>query len=1254
VRLLRRLLASLLIAVLLGVAMASFAVLTETGLRWTLATLQATLPATVEVGSVEGRLAGPLTVTNLSYRDDAFQLSISRLVLHWRPAELLQRRLQISLLKADVVEVVTAPSPTTERPSQATLPALPDIRLPLSIRLAEAGLESLTIRTTDGAEQFSARHIQTALDFDGHTLSVQRLQGSSAGLSLSLEGQLTPAGTYPLSVDAHYALNREGLPPVKGKLTASGDLRRLEVEHHTLEPVDTRLVASLTNLLAKPTWDARLQLEQLDAQAIEPDWPPLTAEGIVHSQGSLEAYRFELKARLGGARVPEGEWSLSGIGGPQMIDVRRLRGDTEAGNVSGQLRVEDMLSTPRWKATLQVEQLDTAGFDAGWEALVVDGSARSQGSLDDYSFEAQAHVAGNRIPEGQWSLAGSGDRRVVEVQRVRGETLGGTISGNLRVQVDPHLEWRFNTEATAINPGVHWPDWPGKVNFALRGAGSRQHGRYRAQADLMRMSGTLEQQPISGRGSLTVDQTGFAISALDLRVAGAHLSASGKLSDRWALNWDLMAPDLAALYPPSQGSLSASGRLNGPRNNPDIRMRVQGERLGFQQYRAHSLRMELDWTPQQAATSRLDLLARDLALGGLEGSRLEIKGSGLANDHRIRLEMDTAAVQLASDVRGSYREGNWQGSLASLDLSVPPTGDWRLEKPVRLQVSAQQASLSTLCLASRRETGRACVDGSWSGGAIWQAELRAHDLPLDLLAALLAEDTGVEGAVQIKVQAGQSESQGLQAQLELSSAGGAFLYTTADRERVSLDYRDLLVTGRLREGVARLDGGASLGKTGRVETRLELPLAALKPPSQRIEGTLTARLDELGFVHALIPEVGGVKGALALDLELRGTVKEPKIDLDLALKEGEISLPAQGVTLRDIRVHAEPGAKGMIPFRGQVSSGEGHIELTGTFEPGREEGWRVTLAVRGSRFQVIDVTEYRAVISPDLKVEMTTASARVDGKVVIPQARLRPRQLGGAERPSSDVVIVREKEEKKPGLALYSRVRFELGDHVRFDGFGLKGRFTGSVVVTDAPNQLVRGTGELRIKDGSYKAYGQNLKIERGRLILVGGPIDNPGLDIRAVREVGDVTAGLHITGEVQDPKVAVFSDPPMSETEALSYLVLGRPLPQDDTEEREKVTSASAALALGVGTASLLGEKFGEQVGIDEVGLETESDTGEVKLKLGTYLTPDLYVSYGRGLANQINSFLVRYQLTRKLSVEGESSSEAQGGDIFYTIERP
>jgi translocation and assembly module TamB len=1249
---LRWLLASMLLLVLVVAGLLTFIAHTQTGLRWTLAALETSLPGALNIDEVEGQLAGPLTLTNLRYQDTRVEVNVSRIVLDWKPGKLLDRELQISLLQVETVDVLTALGPDAA-PQPAVEPiTLPDIRLPLAISIVEASLDKLTIHKSDAAEPFSAGEIRTALRFDGRALALQRLEAETTEISLSVDGQLTPAGNYPLSLTGHYSLRAEGFPALNAELAISGDLARLQIDHQTLTPVSSQLAATLTALLDKPAWDARLQVQQFDTKTINPAWEPLTLGGSARTQGSLDAYGFELETRLGGARIPEGNWSLSGSGTPQAIDVQTLHGETPAGIVSGRLRVEDLLATPRWDAALQINHLDTTKLDPAWEALTLDGSLRSQGSLDAYSFELDARIKGSRIPEGRWSVVGAGNAQTVEVRSLRAETLAGVIAGNLQVQWAPHLEWRLATEATGIDPGLYWPDWPGRVDFALRGHGSRQQDRYHAETELTRLSGTLAQQPVSASGKLSADHQGFAISELNVNAAGAHLFASGELTDRWALRWSIEAPDLAALYSASRGALTASGDLTGPRNNPSISMKVRGNQLAFQQHRTESLQLLLDWTPDDSKPSRLDLQAFDLLLGGQQISQLEVKGTGLASEHNVKLAINADALQFSGRITGNYREHSWQGLLSAASLTLPPTGDWLLENPAKLQVSGQRAAVSALCLANR-SAGHACVEGSWAAEAEWHTKVRAEDLPLTLLEPYLPDDMSTRGKLRLSAQAQQTQGEKPQAELELRSSSGALLYQDINQEQLSFGYREFLISGDVRDGVARLAASAGLGDTGRMDGRLELPLSALDPPSQRIKGTFTARLGDLGILRALIPEIDQVKGELAVDLAARGTLQEPDIDLDLALKQGEVSLPTQGITLRDISLHAEPEAGGIILFSGQASSGDGKVDLTGKFTPGRDNGWHVNMALQGSRFQAIDVTEYRVLVSPDLKVDMTAASANVSGTVAIPEARLRPKQLSGAARPSRDVVIVREGEQEAAGYALFSNIRLELGQYVRFDGFGLKGRFTGSVVVSDAPNQLASGTGELRIQEGTYKAYGQNLKIERGRLILVGGPLDNPGLDIRAIREVGYVTAGLHITGELREPAVSVFSDPAMSETEALSYLVLGRPLPQDDSKDREQVNNASAALALGMGGASLLGEKFGEQVGIDEVGVETESATGEVTLKLGTYVRPDLFVGYGRGLANQINSFLVRYQLTRSLSVETESSSEAVGGDLFYTIER-
>jgi len=1191
-------------------------------------------------------------VTGLHYRSQGLELRISRVAVDWRPAKLLQRELRISSLQLGTVEAVTRPDPEPD-PGPADEPLrLPDVRLPLGIVIEQASLATLSIHDSDAAELFSAKDIFTSASFDGHTLALQRLQADSAGLSLSLAGQVSPTGSYPLSVSGDYSLVREALPQLDGRFVADGDLQRLRIEHQTLAPVATQLIATVTDLLQELAWEARLEVQQFDSGAISPDWEPFTLQASARSQGSLAAYRFEVQTRVSGTRIPAGSWSLDGTGTSESIDIQRLHAQTTAGTLSGRLRLTDLLTTAHWDTALKIEQLDTSRVDPGWEALTLDGSVQSEGTLEDYTFELDAQVQGERIPAGHWLATGSGNTQAVQVQTLRAQTLAGVIAGNLQVQWAPWLEWRFASEATGIDPGLYWPDWPGKVDFVLDGKGARSQGRYRAQVELKRLSGTLAQQPVRASGKLSADHHGFSVSALDIHAAGAHLFASGELTERWTLEWNLDAPDLAALYPAARGSLSGSGELSGPRGNPGLRMKLRGSELGFEQHRAASVLLAIDWTPDDSKPSRLDLQAFDLLLDGKKVAQLDVSGSGLASDHKLKFAVDAEALQLSGRVAGSYSEHNWQGLLSAAKLTLPPRGDWLLQNPAPIQIGRQSGAVSGLCMANRNE-GHACAEASWQGDAGWQAELDAQSLPLALLDPLLPEDLSTDGSLRLTAQAHQGPDGTPRAEVEIVSADGAFLYQTVNQDPLRLRYRDFRLTARLEQGLVRLSTRADLDDSGGMNGRLELPVPALNPASRRIDGVFAARLGELGILQALIPGVDEVSGDLALDLAVRGSLEQPDIELDLALKDGQVSLPAQGIILRDIALHAEPRPGGSIAFGGHAASGDGDVDLSGTFTAGGDNGWRANMQLQGERFLAVDVPEYEVLVSPDLKLDMTADAARVSGTVSVPEARLRPRQLSGAARRSRDVVIVTPDQQASAGYAVYSRVRVDLGRHVRFDGFGLKGRFTGSVVVSDAPNQLASGTGELRIAEGSYKAYGQNLKIERGRLILVGGPLDNPGLDVRAIREVGNVTAGLHVTGELQEPTVSVFSDPAMSETEALSYLVLGRPLPQDDSKDREQVNAASAALALGVGGASLLGERFGEQVGIDEVGVETESTTGEITLKLGTYLTPDLFVGYGRGLANQVNSFLVRYRLTRSLSVETESSSEAVGGDLFYSIER-
>ena len=218
----------------------------------------------------------------------------------------------------------------------------------------------------------------------------------------------------------------------------------------------------------------------------------------------------------------------------------------------------------------------------------------------------------------------------------------------------------------------------------------------------------------------------------------------------------------------------------------------------------------------------------------------------------------------------------------------------------------------------------------------------------------------------------------------------------------------------------------------------------------------------------------------------------------------------------------------------------------------------------------------------------------------------------------------------------------------------MKGRINGNLVSSDRPGKPTTASGELAIHDGKYRAYGQNLDIRTGRLLFAGGPVTEPGLDIEAIRRPSPgVLVGVRARGSLRKPEFSLFSEPGMSQSDQLSWLVLGRPLESDaSSEERNSMNQAAIMLGLGGGLA--LTEEYGEKLGIDEISIESDPDneTNQASLLVGKYLSPKLFVSYGVGIFEPVSTLRFRYALSSKWKLVGESSALRSSSDLFYVIE--
>ena len=192
-------------------------------------------------------------------------------------------------------------------------------------------------------------------------------------------------------------------------------------------------------------------------------------------------------------------------------------------------------------------------------------------------------------------------------------------------------------------------------------------------------------------------------------------------------------------------------------------------------------------------------------------------------------------------------------------------------------------------------------------------------------------------------------------------------------------------------------------------------------------------------------------------------------------------------------------------------------------------------------------------------------------------------------------------------------------------------------------------SGQLDV-DGRYTAYGQKLTITRGELVWSGGPVGNPILNIRAEREVGQVTAGVDIRGRANAPEATVWSDPASSQSEALAYLALGRPLSSASRDESRQLNAASAALTAG---GSLLASQLGARIGLDDAGVMESRALGGSVFGVGKYLSPKLYVSYGVSLLGTGQVLMLKYLLRKGFDIQIESSTVENRASVNWRKEK-
>ncbi len=1218
-RVFRNILLAVLTLLLMLVLLLGLLLGTQAGSRWALG-----LVPGLQLEQFQGRLGGQWQAERVLWEQGADRVELVAPVFAWSPACLLRMTLCVERLQAEQVNLAFGPGEATPDSGPLQLPAL---KLPLAIELGEVRIGHLRL---DGNEQLS--QLQLAAHWTVAGLQIDSLQLQRDDLQLSLQGRLQPEGDWPLQVQGQLRL-----PKVDGQdwqlaVQIEGELQKtLKLTGDSSGYLNARLSGELQALAEQLPAKLQISAQAFKPGAELPDTLQLNNLQLSANGNLQSGYQLLGSAMLASEQQPVA-LSLQG-----RVDAKGAQLSALDLTASADQRLK-LTASADWQTGLSAEAtIDWLDFP--WLRLYPLEPApqvtmrRFNGQVQyrdgNYQGEFKGDLDG---PAGAFSLSSpfKGDLQQIALPQLALNAGQGKLAGSVSVQFADAVAWEAALELSALNPAYWLAELPGTLAGPLRSKGQIKNGELSLDADLD-LKGRLRGQAAVLKAIAQGAGQTWTLGTLDIRLGDNHINGSGSLQQRLAGQLDLNLPRLGQLWPHLQGQLKGKLEVAGTLQAPQGTLTLQGQKLA--QADNHLQRLTLDARLDSAQRAVIDLQAGGIRLGDTALGVLTAKGRGDIRQQQLELALDGPQLKLDLGVDGQLDKGNWRGRLASGQIQAGGQ-DWRLQAPAKLQrLATGQLDFGAHCWRS----GQASLCGDDQRLAP-EPRLRYHlkQFPLQSLAQWLPKDFAWQGLLNADINLDLPAS-GPKGTIVVDASGGTLRLREKD-QWLDFPYQTLRLQSTLapRRVDTRLDfKGERLGDLSLV-TRLD-PVANNKP----LSGDFRLTGLDIAIARPFAPMVERLAGQLNGSGQLSGTLLAPQVNGSLNLSAGEVAGAELPISLEDLNLQALIAGE-QVQINGAWKSGEaGQGSLRG------QVGWGRALAVdlhlQGQRLPVTVEPYANLEVAPDLKISLLDDKLAVAGKVRVPKGKITVRELPPSTvKVSDDTVIVgHQTEAGKAPMAVAMDIDVEVGqDKLSFSGFGLTANLLGHVHIGD--NLDTRG--ELSLADGRYRAYGQRLTIRRARLLFA-GPIDQPYLDIEAIRQTDDVIAGIRLSGSAEQPTTQVFSEPAMSQEQALSYLVLGRPL--GSTGEDNNVL-AQAALGLGLASSAGVTGSLASSLGIDDFQLDTQGSGNSTSVVASGNLTERLSLRYGVGVFEPVNTVALRYKLSKKVYLEA-ASGLASSLDIFY-----
>lgn len=1213
----------------------------EMALRWLAARAVQASAGRLALEDVRGSLYGRMRIGRLAFEDGDRRVEARALELEWSPRALLfSRTVLIRTIALQGLSVNTGKS-------SATPPQLPpSLRLPLRLELRQAKIDVLVLASERGRREFRSVTLKLQ-NPDGRLHAVVSMQ-TPWGRG---DADLRLADTPPFALDGSAGLSREDGPhaySLHAALTGTLDAVRVSA-NGTSMGAQADLRVAFAPRAHMPLKQVELRLAHIDAQKFAAGLPhtDIGAELSLRA-GDENAVAGELRltnalaGTLDAARLPLREAQVSFEGMLEALTLNSVRLDLgDAGRFAGL----GTLRQDKLTLALQTSALDLHGVHTKLATTKLAGNLKLDATGGIRRVQADL---GERAYRVRLDASHRGD--AIDVRAAQVSVAGGALMLKGRLSLSHLHEFRAEGALSRFDPS-RLGDFPAALINGKLSASGQLSPRAQATLHFSTSDSRYRGHRMQGKFAASLSPERIWDSDIALELGANRIwaqGAFGEIGDR--LDWRLEAGNLAALTSGLGGRLSASGTLQGSAAEPSGTLRASARNLVWAGgHRVSELSAEGRIANGIDGPLQLNAALRDYRSATLHIAAATVAAAGQRGAHQVNVTARNAAIDVRAALAGGWRTDlGWTGRILSFDNR----GRYAVALAAPANFTFNGANFSLEAATLRFAHGSVRIDelarrgdGIVSAGAL-------SGLDADYLLESMDRPSGIRSTLTLGGSWKFAASDTISGAFALWREQGDLSLISEPATAAGLTRLALSVTAADNRVAAKLQAQGSV--LGTISASAHTTLAR-QGASVGLPGNSALSFDAQLSVPSLAwakPLTGGgmaVEGSLKAQFGGQGTVAEPHLSGSIAADGLKFEYPELGIYLNGGSLRASLAGNKLMLDRITLRGGAGAVDGEGsiTWVSGKTSA---RIALNAKKFELIKRLDRLLILSGD-------AEATVEDQQVHASAALKADRgeitLAETDAPtlSADVVVLgrdRNVARKSAPFAAKVELNLDLGEQFHLKGRGIDARLAGALKVRASGNRPPTASGSIRVAQGSYSAYGQRLTIERG-ILNFAGPLDDPELDIVALRKKQAVETGVAIRGTALAPRISLVSNPSVPDSEKLSWLILGHGMEGANRSELGALQAAAGAL-LARGDSVRLQDRIAHSVGLDEFDLSGSGGLESAALTLGKRLSSSAYLTFEQGLAAATNLVKITYSLTPHVSVRAQTGSES-AVDAFYTF---